>query len=85
MSNPSSGGVVIVKRYVLPVLWITSCLHTVASNRRSEKRRDTQSDSTGGSTGLGAAESVISATALIHLLRVAQPAGSNRSRRRGAA
>ena len=38
-------------RYVLPVLWMTSCLHIMARNG-GWKRVSTQSDSTGGNTGV---------------------------------
>jgi len=48
----SSGGVAVC--YVLPVLWMTSCLHIMARNRRREKAyRPISSDSPGVSTGQG--------------------------------
>jgi len=49
VARSSSGGV--ATRCVLPVLWMTSCLHIMARNTRGE-RTYTQSDSTGGSTNL---------------------------------
>ena len=47
----ASSGVVAI-RYILPVLWMTLCLHIVARNRRREKAC-TQTDPPGGNTGLG--------------------------------
>ena len=45
----SSGGVAVC--YVLPVLWMTSCLHIMARNRRREKAyRPISSDSPGVSS-----------------------------------
>jgi len=54
----SSGGVAI--RHLLPVLWMTTCLHLIPRHKRQEKSVDstfTQSDSPGGSIGPGGDES----------------------------
>ena len=71
VARSSCDGVAI--RYVLPVLWMASCLHIAARNRRREMRvyntyRLTQSDSPGENSYL--LLSITSVRTLIALLPV---------------